>query len=218
LNTTGIKEGLSNWQFPLVFLDFETANPAIPRYIGCTPYQHVPFQFSVHIWNDPESDLEHHEFLWTTLTDPRPSLIPALLKACGKQGSIVAYYSLFEAGRIEELAEFAPEYAEDLLALNQRLVDPLPIIRNNIYDNAFEGSFSLKKVASALLGQAHSYDNMVVANGGDAQRAFEAIITNSISENEKQALIKALLEYCKKDTLEVVELVKWLYQQVNMLE
>jgi hypothetical protein len=212
MNPEAIHAQLSQWQFPLVFLDFETISPAIPRYEGCKPFEHTPFQFSVHTWDSPESPVTHIEFLHTTADDPRPDLIPALLDACGNQGSIVAYFGRFESERIESLARYSPEHAEALTQLITRIVDPLPIIRGTIYDNAFNGSFSLKKVAPALLGAEASYAEMVVANGGDAQRAFEALISPNTPGDKKEEIRQAMLAYCKKDTEVMVDLVKWLYQ------
>lgn len=206
-----IKEAMSTWQFPLVFLDFETINPAIPRYTGCRPYQQVPFQFSVHLWPAPDAAIIHHAFLHDETTDPRPTLTPALLEACGTHGSIVAYFGKFESERISELALFLPEYADALTQLQERIVDPLPIIREAVYDNAFAGSFSLKRVAPALLGDHQRYDGMVVADGGAAQRAYEALISPVTPEKQKQALKEAMLAYCEKDTWVMVELVKWLF-------
>lgn len=211
INIEGIKQELSQWKFPLVFLDFETINPAIPRYQGCGPYQQVPFQFSVHTWEHPNAELTHEEFLHDTADDPRDTLIPALLQACGTEGSVVAYFAKFESARINELIAYAPEHSNALSELLNRIVDPLPIIRDYIYDNAFSGSFSLKKVSPALLGDQHSYEGMMVGNGNDAQRAFEELISSKTSVMKKDVLRKAMIEYCKKDTYVMVELVKWLF-------
>lgn len=216
VNQESILAAISNWQFPLVFLDFETINPAIPRYEGCHPYDQVPFQYSVHTWLSADTEITHTEFLHTTADDPRPTLIPALLAACGKQGSIVAYFGRFESERIQALADYSPKDQDALMRLVARIVDPLPIIRDAVYDNAFTGSFSLKKVAPALLGASHSYNNMPIANGNDAQRAFEELISLNTSANRKIILTKTMLEYCRKDTIVMVELVKWLYNQVHI--
>lgn len=213
INKEPIQAALSQWQFPLVFLDFETINPAIPRYNGCHPFEHVPFQFSVHTWQAYHAEITHKEFLHETPDDPRPSLIPSLLEACGEQGSIVAYFGKFEAERIQALAKYSLQYREALLKLVDRIIDPLPLIRDAIYDNAFGGKFGLKSVAPALLGCSHSYDGMLIANGSDAQRAFEKLISPTTPTHEKLTLKRAMIEYCKKDTLVMVELVKWLYSQ-----
>jgi len=211
IDKPAIQSALSGWQFPLVFLDFETINPAIPRFDGCHPYDHVPFQFSVHRMESPDSTITHQAFLHDNASDPRPALIPALLNACGQQGSIVAYFARFEADRITALAEYSNNHREPLLLLLDRLVDPLPIIREAVYDNDFAGSFSLKQVGPAILGDAYRYDDMLVANGSAAQRAFEMLIADSTAKQKKQQIKEAMLEYCKKDTEVMVELVKWLY-------
>ena len=213
IDAPAIQEAISTWEFPLVFLDFETINPAIPRYDGTGPYQQVPFQFSVHILESLTADCTHQEFLFTESSDPRPDLITALLKACGTAGSIVAYYGKFEAARISEMAVFSPEHSDALLALNARIVDPLPIFRAAVYDNAFQGSFSLKYVTPAILGDEQSYTGMDVANGGEAQRAFAEMIASKTTTERKKALELGLKDYCCKDTLVMADLVKWLYKQ-----
>ncbi len=210
INAAGIQEAMSSWQFPLVFLDFETINPAIPRYEGCGPFHHIPFQFSVHVWSSPDEAITHTNFLYEFADDPRPALIPALLAACGTEGSIVAYFSQFESDRIQALADYSEKDREALEKLIARMVDPLTIIRDYVYDNAFAGSFSLKKVAPALLGDAESYEGMLIANGNDAQRGFEELISPLISAEKKMLLKKAMLAYCEKDTYVMLELVKWL--------
>lgn len=206
-----IKEALTSWKFPLVFLDFETINPAIPRYLDSRPYEQIPFQFSTHIWPAFDEDLLHREFLHDEANDPRPYLIEALLEACGDHGSIASYNAAFEARCITALASYAPQHHDKLQRIRERLVDPLPIVQNAVYDTEFFGSFSLKYVAPALLGEAHSYSGMSVANGNDAQRAFEDLIATDISMERKNHLRNSMLEYCKKDTFVMVELVKWLF-------
>lgn len=215
LDAKKISSELAGWKYPLVYLDFETINPPIPVYPGCAPYQQVPFQFSVHIQRAPGGELEHFEFLHDDASDPRPSLIPALLQACGTEGSIVAYFAKFEKGCIEDLAEFDVARAPELRALCDRLVDPLPLMREAVYDVKFGGSFSLKAVAPALLGSAYSYEGMEVGDGGAAQRAFVELVKPAIEPARKASLREAMLEYCNKDTLAMVEVVKWLYAQAN---
>ncbi|WP_412754396.1 DUF2779 domain-containing protein [Legionella donaldsonii] len=206
-----IKEHISKWNFPLIFLDFESINPALPRHKGCHPYFQVPFQFSVHILNSPNAEFSHEEFLHTTKDDPRDELINALLRACTGDGSIVAYYSGFEAQCIEALAMYSIVHCNELRKLIGRLVDPLPIFREAVYDNSFYGSFSLKSVAPSILGLTQSYDGMLVANGQQAQRAYEELISPDTSLERKKLLKEAMLAYCHKDTLVMVELVKWLF-------
>lgn len=202
-----IKAAITTWPYPHRYLDFETINPAIPRYEGTRPYQQVPFQFSVHTQTHEGAALTHTAYLHDNTDDPRPALIPALLNACGEHGAIIAYHSAFEGDRIKELAEYSPNHADALLALLPRLVDPLPLIREHLYDPAFHGRFGLKSVAPALLGESESYDGMLVANGGEAQRAFEKLISPSTPATEKNQLKTAMLDYCNKDTAIMIPLL-----------
>jgi hypothetical protein len=171
----------------------------------------VPFQFSVHVLHKLDGEPEHFEYLHMDASDPRPLLIDKLIEACGEEGSIVAYYSKFESQRIREMAEIFPDKAEKLLALLDRMVDPLPILREHVYDVEFRGSFSLKATAPALLGAAQSYEGMRVADGTAAQRAFMQLISPRATAGQKQELRDAMLEYCGKDTAVLVDLTRWIY-------
>lgn len=211
INSEKIKSELSHWKFPLIFLDFETINPAIPRYAGVGPFTQVPFQFSVHIIESIDAEALHYEFLHEENTDPRHELIPKLIEACHESGSVVAYYGKFEAGVIRDLEDFAPEFQKPLQNIRERIVDPLPIIREAVYDANFKDSYSIKSVGPALLGDEFGYNDLQVKDGGAAQRAFEELSNILTVRARKIELRQGLLEYCKKDTWVMLELVKWLF-------
>jgi hypothetical protein len=42
----GLAAKLATLRYPIAYLDFETINPAIPRFAGTHPYQQIPFQWS----------------------------------------------------------------------------------------------------------------------------------------------------------------------------
>lgn len=55
---------------PTSYLDFETFSPAIPLYPGTSPYQRLPFQWSMH-FDDGAGNVTRFEFLADSSTDPR---------------------------------------------------------------------------------------------------------------------------------------------------
>ena len=59
---------LGGLKYPIYFMDFETVNPAIPRFAGMRPYDQLPFQWSVHVLREPGAEPEHYEFLATDTT------------------------------------------------------------------------------------------------------------------------------------------------------
>jgi hypothetical protein len=111
------------------------------------------------------------------------------------------------------MAAAFPSYADALLEASERLVDPLPIFRNHVYDPAFKDSFSIKSVAPAILGAQASYKGMPVPDGNAAQRAFVEMIAAGTPPERKAVLKRDMLAYCKKDTEVMVQLVDWLASQ-----
>lgn len=129
-----------------------------------------------------------------------------------ESGSVVAYNMGFESGVLKTLAELFPKYRKRLLSIVDRLVDPLPVFRSSVYDPGFAGSFSIKNVAPAILGKSASYDEMDVAGGTEAQSAYMEMINPTTEKKRKEELRKGLIEYCTKDTKEMVDLVDWLFE------
>ena len=166
---------LSHLQYPLYFMDFETVNPAIPRFLGMHPYDQIPFQWSVHVQSQPGTPPEHYEFLASDTCDPRRDFISSLCEAIGQRGSIVVYNASFESQRLGELASFLPEFAQQIENIQSRLWDLFPIIRDHVYHPAFAGSYSLKAVLPALVPEM-SYEGMEVADGQHAGLAWETMV------------------------------------------
>ena len=134
--------------FPAGFLDFETLSLAVPIFAGTRPYQAIPFQWSLHVM-DPDGGLRHSAFLDDGPRDPRERLIVALLEAIPSEGSIIVYSS-YEPTVLKGLAEAFPQYEGRLLALCDRVVDLLQVVRDGYYHPEFHGSFSIKSVAPVL--------------------------------------------------------------------
>jgi predicted RecB family nuclease len=197
---------LDSLKYPIYFMDFESVNPAIPRFAGMRPFDQLPFQWSLHVQRQPEAEPEHYEFLSTDGSDPRREFITSLCAALGESGSIVVY-AAFESQRLSELAAWLPEFAEQIKTVHSRLWDLLPVVRNHVYHPAFAGSYSLKAVLPAL-DPDMSYDGMAVANGQDAGLAWESIVRGGLDQSERERTRKALLDYCGKDTLALVRLLE----------
>jgi predicted RecB family nuclease len=202
----GLKAALAGLQYPIFFMDFETVNPAIPRFAGMRPYDHLPFQWSVHVRRSPEAKPEHFEFLATDGSDPRCEFITSLCEALGESTSIVVYNAGFESQRLSELATWLPEFTDQIKKIQARLWDLLPVVRNHVYHPAFAGSYSLKAVLPALIPNM-SYKGLEVADGTDTGLAWEAFTRGGLDQVEQDRIKKALLDYCGQDTLALVKLV-----------
>jgi len=203
----GLNRELSSLKYPLFFMDFETVNPCVPRFAGMHPYDHLCFQYSVHVVSEPGASAEHFEFLATNVGDPRREFISSLCAALGHSGSVVVYNAGFESQRLSELSSWLPEFADRINNVQTRLFDLLPVVRNHIYDPAFAGSFSLKSVLPALVPEM-TYHGMRVANGQDAGLAWESLIRGGLDQSNYEETKKALLDYCGQDTTALLRLLE----------
>jgi hypothetical protein len=205
-----INRAVAGWQYPLHFLDFETINLAIPRWIGTRPYQQIPFQFSCHT-KTISGELFHAEYLSTDGSDPRRPLAEALVRTLlhddTPAGAIVAYNASFERGCVRGLVEAFPDLAVPLGNIEGRIVDLLPITRKHFYHPDQRGSWSIKRVIAALL-PAMSYAELEVGDGNAAQLAWLDIVDPSTTAERRQRLQDALRTYCERDTLAMVELLR----------
>lgn len=208
--STELGEALAAFKYPLYFADFESVNPAIPRFAGMRPYDQISFQWSVHVLREPGAEVEHHEFLAMDASDSRSDFISSLCGALGENGNIVVYSQQFESQRLAELAACLPEFADRIESIQSRLWDLLPVIRNNVYHPKFVGSYSIKNVLPALVPRMR-YQGMAVANGTDAGIAWEKLVRGGLSQDERGRTEKALLDYCGQDTLAMVRLLEALW-------
>ena len=193
--------------YPRYYLDFETINFAIPRWAGTRPYQQVPFQWSCHI-EQRDGSLKERAFLDLSGDDPTRNFAESLLRSLGKRGPILVYNKGFEAGRVADLADWFPDLADVLLALNERMVDLLPITREHYYHPAMMGSWSIKKVLPTVAPEL-DYDELNdVADGGQAQLAYLEAIHPETPVDRRATLDTALRRYCGQDTIAMVRLLQ----------
>ncbi len=193
----GLSARLEQIDFPASFLDFETLGPAVPIFAGTRPYETIPFQWSLHVM-DSAGGLSHSWFLHDSPEDPREHLITSLLDAVPYTGTLLAY-SNYEATVMKALAEAFPQHEARLLALCDRVVDLLQIIRRHYYHPEFHGSFSIKAVLPALVPDL-AYDDLEIPDGLAASASYAQLIAEDIPQSDRDRMWDALLAYCKRDT------------------
>jgi hypothetical protein len=131
-------------------------------------------------------------------------LAERLLATLGTTGPIVVY-TPYERRVIDELAA---RY-RDLAALTARIVDLHPPTRRHYYHPAMHGSWSIKAVLPTVAPDLH-YDSLgEIRDGFAAQTAYFQAIEPRTSATRRAALRKALLDYCRQDTLALVRLVEF---------
>ncbi len=120
---------------------------------------------------------------------------------------VLAYNMGFEKGVLKNLAEAFPAYADKLMNIRDKIKDlMLPFQKKHLYKKEMMGSYSIKYVLPALVPEL-SYKGMEIGNGGEAMDAYATL--HLVEDRKEVARIrKALLEYCKLDTLAMVRILE----------
>jgi hypothetical protein len=195
-------------------MDFETLYPALPRFSKMAPFDHIPFQWSVHRQEKLGAPLKHSEFLAEDSSDPRVPFIESLCKAVAGAGNVVVYNESFECSRLDDFARWSPKYKPAIETIKSKIWDLYPVMGRNVYHPDFGGSFSLKYVLPAFL-PGMAYDSLEVAEGTAAGLAWDKFVASETPTAEKNRLRKALLEYCGRDTLAMAKLLEVLQRHVR---
>ncbi len=206
---------LTNLQYPIYFLDYETFNPAIPLFPGYHPYEHIVYQYSLHVINHPGAKPQHFDCLLTEPKDPIPILVPDLFDHLGPQGSVVVWNQSFEAQRNKDMAKHCPQYAQQLLHVNERLYDLMLIFKEGHYVHPdFHGSASLKAVLPVLCPELQ-YKNMVISNGEETMLTWYRFQTGNIPIENQAEIKEAMKEYCKMDTFGMIAIMEKLSETIR---
>jgi predicted RecB family nuclease len=191
---------------PACYLDFETMAPAIPFFEGNRPYERIPFQWSLHSLGD-NGELRHLGFLASGRSDPSEAFINTLLDELDRQPQPIVVYSSFERATLNQLARKFERHRDRINAVIPRLRDLLNVVRTHVYYPEFKGSYSIKEVGPSIVRVR--YDDLHdVADGSSAAWAFEKIAARQCDESEEIRLRDSLVEYCRRDTLAMVEVHK----------
>lgn len=205
INAAAIRAFLRKIEFPVYFFDYETYASAVPLIDGSNPHRQFPIQYSLHIL-ERNGGLIHKEFLEREARLPM-DLIESMQADIGSEGSVVSWHASFEKTRNRELAVDFPHKAVFLDTLNARMVDLEEVFKTDYVDIEFGGSTSIKKVLPILCPEL-TYSDLDVQDGTSAMEAWQRML--SAEPDEASSIAQALLRYCERDTLAMVEIHRFL--------
>ena len=205
-------------EYPLSFLDYETFNPAVPLYNGYRPYEHIVFQYSLHVREHPESELEHVEYLHLDNVDPGPLFLEHLKRYLPGEGSILVWNQSFEMGKNREMAERYPNFRCFLEELNDRIFDLMTIFSKGFFIHPdFHGSSSIKNVLPVLCPELdRGYTGLGISSGEEAMLAWHEVISGEVQEEAVDEVWRDLLAYCELDTLAMERILAVVRSEVDI--
>lgn len=212
VDSAKVQDFLSAFEFPLYFLDYETLSSVIPAFDGHSPYQQFPFQYSLHVLDEPDGELRHFYYLHSENTCPGKPLTESLKKYIGKKGTILTWNASFEKGCNSLIGRIYPEYAQFYEEVNERIEDlAIPFQKSWYVNKDFMGSYSIKKVLPVLVPEL-SYKDLGINEGGSAQRLWMGSVLGDKYLDQKKQILADLEKYCELDTLAMVKIYEVLLQ------
>jgi len=206
-DTEALRDFLNKIRCPIYFLDFETYMVAIPLYDGTSPFQQVPYQYSLHYLEHEGGNLGHYEFLAEPNADPRGEVAANLCGQIPDSACVLAFNAPFEIRVLGELAGAFPRCKAKLERIIDNTIDlAVPFRSRQVYHWEMNGSYS-QKVVLPLLVPGLSYEGMEVANGVMAMDAYFAMC-GSKDPAEIAGIRSNLLKYCALDTLGMVKILE----------
>jgi len=161
-----------------------------------------------------ESKPKHYEYLVDPGQDPREEIARGLIEQIPANASILVYHKSFEIGIMKNLKEWFPKYAGKLDEIIDNIRDLKdPFSQRLAYHWKMQGSASLKVVLPAFIPEM-TYEDLEITEGGAAQAAYFDMCEASVPKELKR-IRKALLKYCKQDTLAMVKLWRMLQKLAN---
>lgn len=177
IDKENLKREMEQWTYPLHFIDFETAAPAIPFNKGKKPYSGIAFQFSHHIVYE-NGTIEHKsEYLNTEIgINPNIDFVRKLKESLEQDEGTIFRYSAHEntylnkiydelqddpapvsdkdelCHFIREITQYGPKKSR--VEGPRNMVDLFELVKKYYYDPYMKGSNSIKAVLPAILNSS----------------------------------------------------------------
>jgi len=215
-NFSGI---IKKYSWPRYFFDIESVMQAVPIIPSTKPNDQFPFQYSVHKWEFEDQELtleDSNQFLEFNSENMDRKYLEKLINDLGTEGPIFAHNAPTEINALSYLVERKNciDLTDKIENIQSRIIDTAKLFRENFYNVAMMGSYSLKDIIK-ILPNASSYssENDQVGDGGDAMIKWFQYTNTNTTNKEKQKIRENLTDYCAKDTLNLYLIFKYIYSK-----
>ena len=152
------------WDYPLHFIDFETATAALPYHKGMNPYEAVAFQWSCHTIREPGAEPEHFEWINLDQKFPNFEFARSLMETIGNEGTVLMWathentilrnvFNQMEKYNIED--DVLKDWLKGIVKFSKddktRLLDMNKFTLEHYFHPKMKGKTSIKKVLPAVL-------------------------------------------------------------------
>lgn len=187
---------------PMITMDMEIWNPAIPQLQGSKPFEQIPFLVCTY---DGEKT---NAFFIEDINQSTQQFAEALISLTKDFKSVLVYDKTMEITTIDNLIKLYPNLFEDLNELKHKIHDLFDVFLGlHFYDPAFKNNFTLKSTSTVLLGEQSGYSK--ISSGLEAMNFYQTYL-NLDNPFEKEEIKSELITYCNTDCKTAFELYGFL--------
>jgi hypothetical protein len=206
---------LDVYSYPLYFFDYETYSTAVPIFPGYKPWQRIPIQFSLHYFESEGDPLRHIEYVHEEKSDPTDAIAKKLEQYIDPKGTVLAWNVGFERGVTEEIAERMPRYEMAVGRVCSQMKDLMDIFsKQHFVHKDFHGSASIEAIMQVLLPEM-TYDHLPYTGSDVGIVWWKTIVNREANPKDRVKKLHLILEYCKQDTMVMVEIYKILQNMIH---
>ena len=201
---------LKNEPWPRYFLDYETISSPYPLFINTTPGGRIPFQFSIHKWEEYDKKPIAYDYVHDNSSNPQNILGKKIAQIITeKEFGIYTWHGRsVEAPITRKLLEFTedPKLYDQLKIIIEQMMkgDLLPYFKNSFYMFG-QKNWSVKSIADNLLDQ-NPYSNLNIKGGAEAMDIYHQFRKKDCLDKEKKK--QDLIDYCAVDTSVMIDIWK----------
>ncbi|MDC0531258.1 DUF2779 domain-containing protein [Alphaproteobacteria bacterium] len=201
---------LKNEPWPRYFLDYETVSSPYPLFINTNPGGRIPFQYSIHKWEEYDKKPIAYHYVHDNSSDPQNILGKKICEIITeKECGIYTWHGRsVEAPITRKLLKFTkdPILNDQLNIIIKQMMkgDLLPYFKDNFYMLG-QRNWSVKSIADNLL-KHNPYSNLNITGGAEAMDVYHQFRKNDCLDKEKKK--QDLIDYCAVDTSVMIDIWK----------
>ena len=109
-----------NISYPIYYLSFETFQQIIPKWQGVSPYQDIPYQYTLYKFYE-DGTCNHSQFLCKKEIDSRKNIARNLIEDIQKNTTVLVQNAEFKKEIIRKLANSFGEFTYDLMSIHDNI-------------------------------------------------------------------------------------------------
>lgn len=190
--------------YPIYHLSIKSFQQILPEFNATKPFEYIPFQYSIHIQHK-NGEVEHREFLADCKDNPKYQFSKQLCKDIPLDCTVLTNSWEYDACILNDLSSCFFEHSYHLLIIKDNLKDLFLPFKEKWKEAAhIHYDYNFISIQSLLDIQTKKHSK----NLSDLELEKTFLSLKNANAQEEESIKTTLSQYCKIDTLLMIEVFK----------